>query len=168
MPLFFAGPAGAPVGRTVGFSDPHTLGTATFVELSTPGTNGRGLPFRWQTERAIITRVALHQSCNFQLMHTLGNELYVYVYGDRVGEARISGLAMANDCDNSGDPRHGFELVLAWYRRNRLARRRSPMTLTIGTTALQVLVAAVHGDVADPGLRLMQFDLSLVLLPEVR
>lgn len=164
MPVFFSGDGdSSPVGRTIGLSDPHTVGTLRFLDLQPR--------LAWHTHRSIITRVALNQQCNFQMTHTMGNEIYVYVFGDRVGHLQISGLSMAHDCDGGGQnvrqANHGFELVLDWYRRYRLTSRRSPVQLTIGSaTTFQAFVAGVTGDVVDPGSRLMQYDLQLVLLPD--
>lgn len=157
MPVFFTSGGQGSVGRTIGFTDPHTQGTTTLIQLDPKLT--------WSSERSIITRMTLAQQCNYQFLHTIGNDIFIYVFGDRVGQITISGLSMADDCD-SRDSEHGFEKVLKWYNRNRVAKRKTPVKVTIGKTPIQGFLVSISGDLVDPSTRLIQYGLTLMVLPE--
>lgn len=153
--IFFQGK----IGRTVAFADPAAQGSISLASVI-PSID-------WTTRRSIITRVTVSQRGNFQFLHTLGNDIYIYTFGDRIGSVTISGLAMASDCDASSDAQHGVEKILAWYSDNRLAQRKSPVLVTIGAqTVIEGFVAGNDCDVVDPSIQLVQYNLSLITLPE--
>ncbi len=158
MPLFFASKSGdSQVGRTVGFSDPHTQGTISMFSMDPT--------FGWRSEKSIITRMTVSHQCNFQFLHTVGNDVFIYVFGDRIGQVTVSGLSMAGDCD-ARDTDHGFEKVLKWYSNNRVAKRKTPVKLMIGKTPIEGFCVGLSGDAVDPSSRLIQFGLTLMVLPE--
>ena len=76
--------------------------------------------------------MAVAQQANFQFLHTLGSDVYVYVFGDRIGQLSLSGVAFASGCGNavtpvSGQPfagDHGLVGMNDWYKDNRISRRR--------------------------------------------
>jgi hypothetical protein len=167
MPSFFTSSDGtAPIGRTIGCPDHHTSGSERFFEI----TKAEGNSITWRTHRSIITRITMAMSGNFQFLHTIGNDVYVYAFGDRVGQVTISGLSMTASCDNEdSDKQHGIEKVYEWYTKNRVAKRKSPIEITIGqNTALQGFVIGLSGDAVDPQTRIMQYGLQLAVLPEKR
>jgi len=153
MPTFFEGA----VGRTIGCVDESTSGSATLVDLQPEIT--------WDSQQSIITRVTISHQGNYQFLHTMGNDVYIYVFGDRIGQITISGLSMASNCSSYGN-RHGFELMLEWYRNTRVAARKFPIQISIGQVAMEVFVVGLNGDLVDPSTRIMQYQLSTVLLPE--
>ena len=154
MPTFFEG---GEVGRTVACLDTHAQGTTSLV---TPEPN-----ISWSNHKSIITRVTVAQQGNFQFLHTIGNDVYIYVFGDRIGQASISGLSMAADCAGGGGG-HGFEKVAEWYGENRLAQKKAPITVTIGRTPVEGFVTGFTSDLIDPSTRIMQYTIQLVVLPE--
>jgi len=155
MPTFFEGA----VGRTVGCLDESTNGTTTLIE-TTPEVS-------WDSQQSIITRVTLSHQGNFQFLHTMGNDVYIYVFGDRIGQITISGLSMAGTCSSGMfSAKHGFEQMLDWYKENRLAARKYPVQVSIGQSAMEVFVTGINGDLVDPATRIMQYQLQTVLLPE--
>jgi hypothetical protein len=160
MPTFFSADGTAPVGRVVQCLDDHTQGTMKFVELLAPA----GLQF--STHRSIFTRLTVSHQCNYQFLHTIGNEIYIYVFGDRIGQIQLSGLSFTSDCQSGSDGQHGFEKVLQWYEQYRVAARRDPITIMIGQTAIRGFAVALSGDVVDPGTRMMQWGLTLMVLPK--
>lgn len=150
MPTFFGG---GPIGRTVGCDDTHAEGTTVFVKTSPNIT--------WNAQRSIITRVTVAYQGNFQFLHTIGNDVYVYVFGDRIGQITISGLSLTS-CDGG---QHGFEKMLQWYGENRLAVRKQPIEVWVGNTPIKGFVAGITGDVIDPSTRIVQYGLQLAVLP---
>lgn len=87
---------------------------------------------------AILTQVAVAEQGNYQFLHTLGDTIYVYVFGDRIGEIRLSGLCFANACKTGSgalplaSPSGGINTVLRTYRNNKLSVRADPVQISIG------------------------------------
>lgn len=154
MPVFFQGSP----GRTVRLDDPAAAGSVAMV-----GVNPQ---FDWNSSRVIVTRLVVAHQANFQFLHTIGNDVYVYVFGDRVGSVTLSGLAVAADCD-SGDPSHGMEQAMAWYASNKVSARQAPVRIAVGVrTAFDAFVIGSNYDVVDPGSRLASFSLNLAVIPD--
>ncbi len=151
MPTFFEGPA----GRTIAFTDMHAQGSTSLARISPE--------ISWDGQRSIITRVTVSQQGNYQFLHTIGNDVYIYVFGDRVGSVTISGLSLVR-CNADG---HGFEDIMAWYQNYRVAAMKSPLEVTIGDgLVIEGFLTGITGDVVDPGTRIMQFGLQLATIPE--
>lgn len=118
---------------------------------------------------AIITRCVVSQQGNFQFLHTLGNYIYVYVFGDRMGQMGISGLAFQNlitspgFCNGGGQ---GVSQILAFYNANRIANRPTPVKLTLGTgPTLQGFLTQGSADLSEPYDLIWQFDFQFSLIP---
>jgi hypothetical protein len=122
----------------------------------------------FQNQKVLITGIGLAEETSHQFMHTLGGDIYIYVFGDRIGQLMISGLACASNCDDQGDPgeQHGFEQTMRWYRQNKMSARPDPVQILIGHTPLKGFLTGLQGSVADPNAFLMRFDLTLMVLPE--
>lgn len=155
MPMFYAGA----IGRTVACVDESAAASLRFLQTDPV--------LSWRTHKSIITRLTVSQSGNYQFLHTIGNDVYIYVFGDRMGSVTISGLSMTQDCNNKSDTQHGFEHVLTYYKQNRVAKRREPVLVHLGErTVFTGFVVGITGDVVDPATRLMQYGLQMVMLPE--
>lgn len=117
--------------------------------------------------KAIITEVAVGLDGNYQFLHTLKDKIYIYVFGDRISQIRIAGLAFADTCPGGGPS--GFELVLGFYQANRVANRATPSQIQIGTSAaghFQGYLTNFKGDVFKPEARVTQFGLIYHVFPE--
>ena len=115
--------------------------------------------------KSIITRVTVAAKGNYQFLHTLGGQVFIYVFGDRIGQLSVTGVAFDSTC---GDPAGtlGIEHVLNYFSANRMANRKTPIKLTIGaTTTLQAYLLDTMADVADTKARLWQFTLVMALVP---
>ena len=115
--------------------------------------------------KSIITRVTVAAKGNYQFLHTLGGQVFIYVFGDRIGQLSVTGIAFDSTC---GDPAGtlGIEHVLNYFSKNRVANRRTPLKLTIGaTTTLQAYLLDILADVVDTKTRVWQFTLVMALVP---
>jgi len=156
MPVLFA----ANAGRVVALPDPAAIGLISGVQVEGWG----GFP----ALRAVITRVLVAQQGNYQFSHMLGGLVYAYVFGDRMGDVQISGLAFDRDCNSAGGQPLGIQAVAAYYTQNRLAGRASPLKIVIGTgPPMNCLLLKMSGDLVDPQTRVFQFNLQLALIPTV-
>ena len=119
--------------------------------------------------RSIITRITVAMSGNYQFLHTIGNDIYIYAFGDRIGQVTVSGLAMAGPCSSCDTgptgKKHGFDYVYRWYLDNRLAARKAPVRVTLGDTNIDGFVVGLSGDAVDPQTRIMQYNLQIAAVP---
>lgn len=155
MPVLFE----ANAGRIVALSEPGGQGIMPLVKLDPAIT--------FQDRKSLITQVSVAQNASFQFLHTLGGDIFVYVFGDRVGQVSIGGLCGARGCPAGGDDgAHGAEKMLAWYADNKLSKRQKPVTILIGRTPLTGFVLGISTGVVDPRLLLVQFNLTLAVVPD--
>ena len=154
--ILFSGPP----GRVIAMRDPGIAGVlpAGFIK---PDPS-----ILFAEQKAIITRVMVAKASSYQFLHTLGGDIYIYVFGERIGQMMLSGMAFSYDCDND-DGDHGVEKMLDWYDTNRLSARETPVTILLGRrTTLTAFVGEFSADVVDPSSRIMQWNMNLILIPE--
>ncbi len=164
-------------GKVVAINDKVAEGS-----FSLGNVDGTGGKIQYTAHKSIITRIGLSAAGNYQFLHTIGNDVYVYVFGDRMGSIQIHGISFQGDCMASpggGIPglvptqtiptsanKHGFELLFEWYEMNRLAARLSPVTVTIGTsTIFKGFVTSLTGNVQDPMHRTIEYTLTIATIP---
>jgi hypothetical protein len=126
-----------------------------------------GLPdanITFEAQRSIITRVVVSQQVNVQFLHTLGALVYIYVFGDRMGQVTLSGLSFACTCPD--DTLLGAEQMLLWYRTNRASNRAFPIRVLIGNYVIEGFVTGVTEDVVDPTTSLVQWGVTINALPD--
>lgn len=121
----------------------------------------------YNLHNVIITSVGTSQGSNFQFMQTLQDNVYVYVFGDKLGELRVSGLVFAGKCEGSdkGSNESGFSKVLKYYTTNKISNDEKPgvpMQLQIGSTKFSAFLVNVQTSVDRPVEGLGQFTLSFV------
>jgi hypothetical protein len=86
--------------------------------------------------RVIITAIGYNQTVNAQFLQTLDNAIYIYSFGDRVGEVQIQGLAFAGlSC--SQDNGSGVVDILEYYKNYRLSKTGLPIRVAIGTEVIK-------------------------------
>lgn len=152
MPVIFEGRP----GQVIALDDPAAQCTTRLLDVD-PSIS-------FAVQRSIVTRMTLSQSANVQFLHALGSMVHVYVFGDRMGEIGLSGLAFSCDCDDIGAP-VGADLMIEWYKTHRVSSRRAPVKVSIGRQVFEGFVVGISEDVVDPSLSLVQWNLSLATLP---
>jgi len=175
MPILFTGNT----GRVTALEDSVAAGSFSMANVS-----GVGIPFSYRNHRTIITKIGLSAQGNFQFLHTLGNDVYLYVFGDRMGEIVLHGISFqsGDTClgtSSSGglqpstqiptteSSEHGFELLYRWYKTNRVAANPNPVKTTIGTSnTFEGFVTSLVGNVDDPAKRTVSYQMTIALLPE--
>ena len=162
MPLIFQSNA----GRVTRLREPGIACRASLFTLK-PTIN-------FSSELSIVNRVTLSQQVNVQFAHMLGSDVYIYVFGDRIGSLSLSGLSFNCACDNdlvftptTGDE-SGAERIYGWYTANRTSKRREPVLLTLGKVSIEGFVTGFTEEVIDPSTNLVQWSVNLVTLPEER
>jgi hypothetical protein len=183
MPVIFA----RNTGRVIAIEDKVAAGS---IQLGNVVGGDGGERISYARHNTIITRIGISAAGNFQFLHTIGNDVYVYVFGDRMGQVQLHGLSFAAACQpssagggskpkpqgnrtvpamlGSNKKAHGFELLFQWYTANRIAARKAPVKVVIGlNTNFHGFVTALTGDVQDALHRTIQFQMTIALLPDV-
>jgi hypothetical protein len=150
-------------GQVVKLDDPAMSCNANFLSLN-PN-------IAYETERSIITRMTISQQVNVQFLHTLGSLIYIYVFGDRMGQVALSGLSFLCGCEDEAEADSqptviGAERMLTWYKNNRASKRATPVRVTVGKTVIEGYVTSFTEDVVDPSLKMVQWGVNLATLPE--
>jgi hypothetical protein len=168
MPLIFS----QNTGRVVAINDQVAAGSLSLVSLV---GNTR---VNYRVHNSIFTRMGISESGNFQFLHTIANDVYMYVFGDRMGQVVLDGISFAGKCAVNGgtaaqfDPgiynfRHGIEEMLDWYEQNRLSARKDPVIVTVGRSkAFAGFITSLTASVEDPVYRKVNFQLTVTLLPD--
>lgn len=159
MPVVFE----SNTGRVVSVPDAVAAGAISLAKVEGSGA------ITYAVHNTIITRVGISAAGNYQFLHTIGNDVYMYVFGDRMGQVVIHGLSFAQQCQGgtAANTDHGFERLFKWYKENRVAVRKDPVIVTIGVnTAFKGFITALNGDVQDPVYRTIQFQITISLLPD--
>jgi hypothetical protein len=124
-------------------------------------------PETGQQGGAVLTEIAVNRNGNYQFLHTMQDVVHVYSFGERIGDFRAAGLALARTCDGV----EGLTTVLEYYEQNRLERRSRPISLVIGTSGsgrFRGFLTGVHVDIARPEAAVTQFGLQFHTLPSSR
>jgi len=122
----------------------------------------------FKNERAIITSIGIQEGANFQFMQTLGSDIYIYVFGDKIGQVVLSGLAFATGCPANGSAEHGVGKIRRWYTERKLSSNTEPITFFIGNnkTPLVGFVTGWSASVADAATNLISWKVTLAVIPE--
>lgn len=117
----------------------------------------------YEAQSAIVTRLTLSQQVNLQFLHTVGAGVYIYTFGDRIGQLSLSGLAFSCGCEGDAP---GAERMYSWFKDNRASVRKQPVRVTVGKTPIEGFVVGFNADVVDPGTGLVQWNVAMATLPE--
>ena len=105
--------------------------------------------------RILITQVTRSEAGNFQLQHTFGNTVYAYIFGDRIGELKLSGLCFAGSCDRDTS---GITNLYNTYLQNKISAASEPIIITFGShEGLIGLLTGLSMDMPEPEMQLMQW-----------
>lgn len=76
-----------------------------------------------------VTGFAVELQGNYQFLHTVNDFVYLYVFGDRIGELVVTGMGFyGNGCGNEGN----ICELLTYYMANRVAKKQNPITIGLG------------------------------------
>lgn len=116
---------------------------------------------------ALISGANYDQSVNVQFQSTLGRAVYVYVFGDNMGVAKIEGIAFQGSC--GGGKKTGIEEILDYYDANRSSMLREPIKVGIGETAISGFLTGVSIRAVtlatDVAAAFSQYSLQIASLP---
>ena len=108
---------------------------ATFSLIGVKGQDALG---GFTGQKSIITGWNYEENVNVQFTHTMGSDIYLNVFGNRMGVFSATGLSfaatahgVATSCTGN---QHGVEKIIDWYDRNRVSNANaSKINITIGS-----------------------------------
>lgn len=143
-------------GRVVKLRDPAAQCRIQNLSSIKPGIG-------YVPQLSIITSLNISQRINVQFLHTVGAGIYIYTFGDRIGQMQLSGLSFSCTCPGDSP---GLEQMYTWFKSNRASVRREPVRVTIGKTPIEGFVIEFGAAIVDAASGLSQWNLSLATLPE--
>lgn len=112
----------------------------------------------------IVTDVGIRQGVNAQFLHTLDSAIYIYIFGDRIGDIAIGGLAFIDACSGGGS---GVRNAMTYYLGNRASERSGPVMVKFGDIEpfKAYLLDSVF-NLLKPETGAVQFTFNFKLLPQ--
>lgn len=114
---------------------------------------------------APITGFALEQNGNFQFLHTVNDFIYVYSFGDRIGELLVSGIGFAKTCASANDAK--LCGVLDFYNANKMSNVGN-LSVQLGDCAppFFAFLTGMRMELQDPRTLVAQWTLRLSVVPK--
>ena len=154
MDIFYQDKINAGVLHVV--SVPNLVGTAT-LKFIVPAPQNRTF-----VTQALITGVTYSQRTNTQFQQSLDNVIYVYSFGDQMGDLTLTGLAFARACDGRDN---GVSNVQKFYREHRVSQRVSNLEVVFANEVIRGYLVGLSMNTVDPSSGLHQFNLLLKTIP---
>lgn len=117
----------------------------------------------FQQRTAIIQGISVARSANHQFLHTLRGFIYIYIFGERIGDLIISGLTLTGRCN--GKSLTGFDGVMDYWEHHAAHVRADPIGVEIGQTGFLALMTGVKVDIVNPQAGIGQFMMKLNVVP---
>jgi len=115
--------------------------------------------------RSIVQGITVQTQSNYQFVHTLRGFVYVYVFGERIGDLIISGLSFSGRCP--GDTTDGIKEVMNYYDQQRVSFAGNPTNIRIGRAGFRGFLVGAKFEIVNPKGRVGQFQLRFNVLPPV-
>jgi len=112
---------------------------------------------------SIIVAPSIGQRVNVQFQTSLEKSVYVYVFGDQMGNVIMHGIAFAGRCDGNYS---GLKDVFNYYKTFRASTRAKPVTVTFGEETISGFLIALDMSPKDPDYMMVDFKLTISSLPK--
>jgi hypothetical protein len=155
MDLFYEDTINA--GTLVVFTLPNIRGQANLFVFTDPAPQGETF-----VDGVIITRINSEQRTNTQFQQSLENVIYVYSFGDQIGDLQISGLAFPRRCK---DDKNGIQELIKFYREHRVSRRVQRVQITFANEVINGFIVGMALSTVDASSGAHNFNLLLKTLP---
>lgn len=121
--------------------------------------------------RAIITQAGIVEKGSYQFHHTLNQTIYSYVFGDRIGDLRISGICFTDVCfggagAGAGPSFSGIKQIADNYKQNKISKRGTPVQVAFGEVNLRAFLVGMQTEIVDVERLLGQWTYQLKTFPE--
>jgi hypothetical protein len=140
-------------GRVIAIKDPFSVP----FTLSFDDWGG------FDARNAILQGVSVSTQGNYQFLHSLRNFIYVYIFGERIGEITLSGLAFVGKCPNNDTD--GLSKVMEYYNKKGISFSGEPVNITVGRAPFSAFLVGAKFEIVNPKARIGQFALAFKLIP---
>jgi hypothetical protein len=116
----------------------------------------------------VITGIASDQQANVQLSPSLREALYIYSFGDRIGNFRITGIAFLKACIGKffTQPFEGVIDVMNFYDRNSISNQVEPITISLGDYSLNAYLVGRTFSTLSPETNMCEFNMTFAVPPK--
>ena len=164
MPSIFGA---APRGTVLQVDDGHSTGTIQLLKTTGLSEFGGG---NFVSEKIIVTSFSADEAVNVQFNHTMGNDIYMNVFGNRMGTFSLRGIAFNSASQGQGCPNdngHGILNVIRWYRENRASSFQTPeITLNLKNEApFSGYLIAANYSANNPADYMVEYVLTIATVP---
>jgi|TARA_R110000824_G_scaffold82768_4_gene207414 hypothetical protein len=112
----------------------------------------------------------MDDSVNVQFTHTMGDDIYMNVFGNRMGRMNVNGLAFNSEASTGGgcdSGPHGVIDIIKWYKENRASSRTSPIEVTIsGTESIEGFLVAASYSAQDTETWMIKYQMVIMTVPK--
>jgi len=118
-----------------------------------------------QKFKAVFTGYRIGGQGSYQFLHTLRDVIYVYIFGERIGSAEMTGVAFMDTCI-SDRIATGLDDLMGYYEANRISTTGTPVLISFGiNTAIEGFVCGVNFQLVDAQSGLGQFVMPIHFPP---
>ncbi len=154
MDIFYRNQINAGVLHFV--SIPRLVGIAT-LRFNVPAPQGQTF-----VRGALVTQLNYGQRTNTQFQQSLDNTIYVYSFGDLMGDLTLSGLVFPRSCDGSGN---GIDQMQKYYSKNRVSKKVETMQVTFASHVIKGYLVGLNMATVDVSSGMHNFNLLLKTIP---
>jgi hypothetical protein len=165
MAVLFSGNAG--LVKIVNLGNSVNVGS---LKISSSGTNLVG------RAGVLVTGISEDQQVSAQLVTSLEKDVYIYSFGDQVGDVTISGLLLDRLCVQSSSPVSsrgettkrwtGVESLAKFYQKGRAIAENRKVTIILGPRTIQGYLMRMGHSTANPELKTQSFLLNIKTIPD--
>lgn len=136
---------------------PEVKGQAQLFFFTQPSSSGRTF-----VPNVIITKVDYQQRTNTQFQQSLENVIYVYSFGDLMGDLTVNGVAIPRSCDGDSN---GIKEVMQFYKQNRVSNSVSDVRITFADEVIRGYLVGLSLSTLDASSGLHSMTLLLKTMP---
>jgi hypothetical protein len=115
----------------------------------------------------IIESLGINRETNVQFQESLDEAIYVYSFGDKMGQVRVSGTTFSQDCNDPSAGAGPFS-IFDYYTRHRASERNDPVFVSLPESLINMngFLIAMNLNQVDPIFGLWKFELMFRMLAQ--
>lgn len=117
--------------------------------------------------KIIVTGITIQEQGNMAFVSTFDDSVYAYIFGDKIGQIRVSGICFNETC-NAGVRTSGFYNVMQQYRNARAANAAisNPLTyITVAGGTYSAFLLAMNLDANDAARNIGAWSYDFAAMP---
>ena len=112
----------------------------------------------------IIQSITYGQQSLAQFQQSLDNVIYVYSFGEQMGQLTVNGLAFPRQCNTQIN---GIDELMNFYKQNRISNNLADIKISIGTGTIVGYLVGMSLNTFDPASGVQSFSLSIRTVPSL-